>query len=369
MKLLRYKILAVVCLLVAVCCPAGSAIDGKDVDFYFPSGAYVSKTKYNWTDFAAEVTANCVTKEEKAEAIYRWLCDHIAYDTPLTIYTADEAIEQGKGVCQAYSELFYRIGTAAGLDVEIVHGDSKDIQGKVGDIGHAWNVINFGRNRKMLVDATWGAGALIDGDFVKNEGEVRKMAWYDVDPKVMITSHYPSNNAYQYVRPTLSESAWQSCLYVHPLFVSLGFSPDDLYARSKAGTLEMPEISGKQGLELVSIPPYGRLRTGEQYSFRVKNPGTDIVVLDGSDELDNWQPIGNDVYELTFIPKSGEPVCLVESTNWLLVKTYDIYVRYQVDGGEITSSDDDSDGDSGGFWAAIANFFKQLIKSILALFS
>ena len=85
----------------------------------------VSPTKYDWTKMATEMVKGCYMPYEKAKAIYEWLIDSIQYDTSYTVYDADTAWKSQKGVCQAYCELFYRIGTAVGLDVRIVTGHGR----------------------------------------------------------------------------------------------------------------------------------------------------------------------------------------------------------------------------------------------------
>ncbi|MCF0185505.1 MAG: hypothetical protein HUJ98_03325 [Bacteroidaceae bacterium] len=362
---IRRVCLTIAVLIGALFCYAQKAPVIHDVDFTFPSGAIISKTKYDWTDLAQRITANCYTKEDKVRAIYTWLCDNIAYDTSYEIGAADVAIEKGKGVCQAYSEMFYRLGKAVGLDVEIVRGDSKDYKGKKGDIGHVWNVVNLGHGKRILLDATWGAGSVDGRTFTRNTSEARKMAWYDVDPKVLLTSHYPSNSSYQFVSPTLSESEWLPLAYIDPLLTSYGFDANELFAQAKSGELDLPQLYACD-YEIVSIPPYSRLQTGEEYKFRVKNPGDNLIVLDGRDEYNDWKAVGNDVYEISFTPKSGEDVHLAKCTDMLLAKSYNYYVSYKVDGDSISS--DESDDDSPGFWSAIIGFFKALIQSIISLF-
>jgi len=80
---------------------------------------------------------------DKAKAIYVWLAEHIQYDTSYTIYDADTAWKKNKGVCQAYCELFYRLGTALGMDVRIIsgHGRGRENSKKVIE-DHCWVVVN-----------------------------------------------------------------------------------------------------------------------------------------------------------------------------------------------------------------------------------
>ena len=92
-----------------------------------------SPTKYDWTNVANVIVRGCYMPYDKAKAIYVWLAEHIQYDTSYTIYDADTAWKKNKGVCQAYCELFYRIGTASGMDVRIItgHGRGRENSRKV----------------------------------------------------------------------------------------------------------------------------------------------------------------------------------------------------------------------------------------------
>lgn len=101
-------------------------------------GVYsISSTKYDYTNVSNQIVAGCESKYEQAKAIYKWLCDNIAYDTSHTIYSADDCFDNKRGVCQAYCELFYQLSEPIGLKVEIISGLSKKRSGAVSDKGHA----------------------------------------------------------------------------------------------------------------------------------------------------------------------------------------------------------------------------------------
>ena len=115
----RFLWLVVLCLVVAT----ADAQIGAEV---FEPEMYVSPTEYDYTNVALFLTKNSKTKREKARAIYDWICENIAYDTSYSIYTADECYDNKKGVCQAYSELFYRLCEPIGVECYVVSGISKD---------------------------------------------------------------------------------------------------------------------------------------------------------------------------------------------------------------------------------------------------
>ena len=85
------------------------------------------KTKKNISeaDLVKLITQKSNTRMEKARAIFIWIAVNIAYDTNYNVRTKEEALKQGKGVCEAYSGLFKSFGELAGLEVVTVHGDTK----------------------------------------------------------------------------------------------------------------------------------------------------------------------------------------------------------------------------------------------------
>ena len=154
----------------------------------------VAPTRYDYTQVARQITEGCSSKYEQAYAIYRWLCDNISYDTSYSIYTADECWDNRRGVCQAYSELFYRLAEPLGLETHIVRGDAK---GPGGIEGHAWVfVIVEGTGTGILVDPTWGAGSVNGSTFTHREDDD---SWFHVDPYWMIFTHFPDEASYQFL--------------------------------------------------------------------------------------------------------------------------------------------------------------------------
>ena len=157
MYLKRFLWLVVLCLVVAT---ADAQIDAE----VFEPEMYVSPTEYDYTNVALFLTKNSKTKREKARAIYDWICENIAYDTSYSIYTADECYDNKKGVCQAYSELFYRLCEPIGVECYVVSGISKDYDNKISERGHVWIMAEV-EDGPILIDPTWGAGFVENNEF------------------------------------------------------------------------------------------------------------------------------------------------------------------------------------------------------------
>lgn len=303
----------------------------------------VSPTKYNWTNVANAIVKGCYMPYDKAKAIYLWLTDNIQYDTSYSIYDADTAWKKSKGVCQAYCELFYRIGSAAGLDVRIIsgHGRGQENARKVIE-DHCWIVVNkdpyppkpspfpeaivylkgqeeeaniqitkgLTRSNAILIEPTWGAGVVEDGKFMKRDHD---MSWFDVDPCWMIFTHYPKNPLDQLLGNfVLSADDYKLLPYLHPSYAKYGFDGTDLLSYFiHAGSCDFPKIYPNYGdyVELVDIPINSRLQLNVQYNICVmKRKVCHLAIINGKDFLVDDQSDSQWKYEkqrwtIAFVPK------------------------------------------------------------------
>lgn len=303
----------------------------------------VSPTKYDWTKVANEMVKGCYMPYDKAKAIYVWLTDNIQYDTSYTIYDADTAWKERKGVCQAYCELFYRIGSAVGLDVRIVtgHGRGRENSKKVVE-DHCWIVVNkdpyppkpspfpeiiiyekgqekeaniqitkgLKRSNAIFIEPTWGAGLVENGKFVKNDHDI---SWFDVDPCWMIFTHYPKNPLDQLLGDfSLSLEDYKQLPYLHPSFAEYGFESSDLLTYFiHEGSFDFPKIYPHYGkyIEFVDIPVSSCLQMNQQYYVSlIKKQDCHIAIVNGKnfmldDEEESQWKCDRLVWSIIFMPK------------------------------------------------------------------
>lgn len=260
----------------------------------------VHKTKYDWSLVAGQIAGDKTSKYDQSYAIYRWLCDNISYDTTYSIYDADTAFEQKCGVCQAYCEMFYRIAEPLGLKVHIISGKSKDHDGKVGEIGHAWLFVFIDGNSGILVDPTWGAGSVNGNTFKKSEGDD---SWFHVNPQWMIFTHFPDDEAYQLLDSPVDYGTFLKLKPLLPLLGYYGFNPSEILSKSLSGeTPETPECFFPQNITIDEIPHGAILRVGKTYSFVL---GTEkqyeFVIINGNDCETDWLSSGN-WYKTDYVP-------------------------------------------------------------------
>ena len=168
------------------------------------------------TDITAEVTSiigNAETIEEKARAIYDWICGNIAYDTTMQIFDAETCWKTKRGVCQAYCELFCHMAEVAGLTADIVSGKTKTSDSKIAEDKHAWVFVYTHAYEGLLIDPTWGAGAVADGKFIKSNNN---SMWFNISPYWMAFSHYPDHQFWTKLDITITEEQFASLPYMLP---------------------------------------------------------------------------------------------------------------------------------------------------------
>ncbi len=275
---------------------------------------YVSETHFDWTDAAKDIIGSATDNYQKIRAIYEWICGNIDYDTTYSIFTADECVDQQKGVCQAYCEVFYQLAKAVGVRVEIIGGLAKDFKGHIDDKGHAWLFAYTRENHGILLDPTWGAGHVTDGVFTRGEN---CWMWFNVTPEWMILSHLPEKDAYQLLNPAINKAAFEAMSPVDPIWLEYGLDAKDIAQKAISNTLALPHFftGGEGDIELVDIPESKSLNIGQFYDFRIKmkaqrehsviNGKTYVVAKDK-----DWKDEGNGIYSIRYMPRDTSDVSI-----------------------------------------------------------
>ena len=160
-------------------------------DFKPKRTAEVSRLQSDITNSTLSIIHGCDTIEKKAKAIYEWLCQNISYDTTKQIHDAETCWRTKRGVCQAYCELFCHMADIAGFTADIIVGNTKGPDGEIPEEKHAWIYVYTNGYDGILIDPTWGAGAVDKNNrFIKNTDT---SIWFNVSPYWMIFSHFPDN--------------------------------------------------------------------------------------------------------------------------------------------------------------------------------
>jgi len=293
--------------------PVASPPDFSNIDNYVLG----LKTKKNTTEaeLVNLITQQSHTKMEKARAIFIWIADNIAYDTNFKITTKEDALKQGKGVCEAYSGLFKSLGELAGLEVVTVSGDSKQYYYKQpSDLdkgGHAWNVVKIDDGRWMIVDATWGAG------HVNNKIFTRKLSvhWFDPAPEIFIFTHLPKDENWQLLKNPVSRDVFLRMPPLSPQLVAWGFNPGATFTYfAKTEDASFPEqLSIDVTLKINMMPVCNELIAGKSYDFEFILPhNQEIALICNNKDWVRFQQDGGK-FSVIFIPENkGQAILAVK---------------------------------------------------------
>jgi len=145
--------------------------------------------------------------EDKARAIFCWITHTIAYDVE-NMYNVNfyqnkndivkRVLQSRKGICMSYTELFNDIAGKTGLKSYAVHGYTRQ-NNKVDVVPHAWNAVQIG-TEWHLIDATWGAGYIQNGKFVRHI----ENNYFNANPQQYILSHMPFDPLWQMLGYTVT---------------------------------------------------------------------------------------------------------------------------------------------------------------------
>ena len=282
-----------------------------------------------WKERVAPIVEGCTTDYEKAKAIYEWECANIAYDLDFKITTAEECLDQGKGVCQAYSELFVKLAFGCDLEAVLISGEARTLDNMDGDGGHAWVKVNTEKGW-ILIDPTWGAGA-VSMDYSEFNFYDHNMSWFDADPELMIFTHFPNNKADQLLSTTVSQDEYLELPLVEPSVAHAGWSGHEVlgYFLNHLGEsaptfyLGFTESLGKFGL--VQVPFNGEMKVGQTYILKIRSLAIEEGVSIGSWEtnhyLVDWEQEG-DLFTFVYTPETECEFYIAVGNNGIM--KYDV---------------------------------------------
>lgn len=296
---------------------------------------YVSPTAYNYKEAAHKIIGHARTDQDKARAIYLWLCEHIEYDRTGNIRTADECWKQRKAVCQGYCELFYRLGEAVGLKVKLVNGLAKHAQPTEELEKHVWLTITI-RGREMLLDPTWGAGFFADGKFVHHPSP---LMWFCTNPGWFIFTHFPQKKRAQLLPEPLTEAEFRLLPYATPLNEELGLTPRKALELGRQGGLTFPVIPMLSfdyfsWVKLQKAPLPRQLKANQSYTWTISKQQADCRLMLNADGQtlaeDQWQANGGSAFSITYTPKQAGKLKVIISNSNDYVPTRKTILEYDV---------------------------------------
>ena len=221
---------------------------------------------------------------DKARAIFRWLADRIAYDVTLLHQAepnrAENVLKNRKAVCQGYADLYCHLGKAAGLEVVMVRGFARGYSGstaidRVPEPNHRWNAVKLNGEWRLL-DATWGAGYLMNNEFHKSLREF----FFLTPPDKLIFSHYPLEPEWQLLTPPVKDEEFIK--YVKSVNTHLlyhGVATEDVKKTIAAPNFrEMVKpldlTDGKMTIKEAPLSHY--LKAGGKYRFKFESESSEF---------------------------------------------------------------------------------------------
>ncbi|WP_345071873.1 transglutaminase domain-containing protein [Hymenobacter fastidiosus] len=167
------------------------------------------------------ITASFPTEGDRARAAFVWVARHIRYDVdnmfvleyerePAVV--VQETLDQRRGVCRHYAELYAALANQVGVLTYVVPGYTSLRDA----VGHAWCASRIA-GQWQLLDPTWAAGRVENNRFVCKLNN----DYFRVAPKVFIGSHMPFDPLWQLLPAPRTPQQFQQGLTPaapHPAF-------------------------------------------------------------------------------------------------------------------------------------------------------
>ncbi len=288
---------------------------GYSQDFSRIDNIVKSYPKYTQPrQLADQINKDFKDDASKVRAAFRWLTHNIRYDLeeyykPKKViefrFTTEEerlqklqaikdkivqdAFLSKMGVCEEYAQSFKKIADLLEIEAEVIKGYVRNSAQEIGRVprstNHAWNAVKV-NNKWMILDATWAAGYMYNGKWVKDFNEY----FYDVDQQKIKRTHYPDSTKWKLLLDHGSlKDFYNQPIYSHGLLKNNieVVSPTEgnvIISRSKNVQLTLKNLSSTDGI-------YYNYR-GQRYSKRpaisfvddkavitIENPGRDTELI------------------------------------------------------------------------------------------
>ena len=237
---------------------------------------------------AAYLIEPAANEQEKARAIFRWICQNIDYDLGsyfggrLGSTNSSDVLKSRSSVCSGYSDLFSALAGEAGLEAVEIRGYGKGYSYRPGQkfsgpFNHAWNAVKINGSWRLM-DPTWGAG------YLGRDGKYHR--WFDdhyfiTPPDQFIFDHLPEEESWQLLDSPFSKAEFEDLVYVESDFFNLGLKVMERNGSISAeGEVNLSVYAPKDvvmmaGLESETGVLEGRTlcqRHGENYEIRARLP-------------------------------------------------------------------------------------------------
>ena len=155
----------------------------------------------NTSSIANFINSNFKSENDKIRAVFFWTTSNITYDVasmniPNGVISSEEkiknALQNKKGVCIDYAEVFNDITNKLGIKSVIIQGYVKQF-GVISPVSHAWCGAKID-NKWCFFDPTWGSGYLNNGKYIRKQNDL----YFKTKPSTLILSHMPFDYLWQF---------------------------------------------------------------------------------------------------------------------------------------------------------------------------
>lgn len=271
--------------------------------------------KYTTPEQLAEkINKDFIDDVSKVRAAFRWLTYNIRYDLEeyyqpkkvieFRFSTEQERLEKlltikdkivreafltKMGVCEEYAQSFKKIADLLGIEAEVIKGYVRSTSNDIGRIprttNHAWNAVKLD-NKWIILDATWAAGYLYNGRWIKDFNEY----FFDVDKKKIAKTHYPDSRKWKLLLNHGSlENFYNQPIYSHELLkkdIEVVFPTEGSVILNRSKNIELTFKNLKSTNEIFynfGGQRYSKKPTisfvGDKAIISIENPGRDTKLF------------------------------------------------------------------------------------------
>lgn len=228
---------------------------------------------------AAYLTSDAKTDIEKARAIFRWITAKVRFDpsaledAAVQEIDADQVLKTRRTACMGYSELFYILGRAAGLEVERIAGLARGCSTANNSLcnsppNHEWNAVKID-GKWMLLDCTWSTGYMESGTrFVKRYDDF----YFCTPPEQFIFDHFPIDPDWQFLPKPISCREYDQLVTLQPEFFKCGLELDTHRQSSinATGPIEI-DLTAHRDVAMLARLTCGKEQVAGSYTFVEKD--------------------------------------------------------------------------------------------------
>lgn len=163
----------------------------------------------DYRDIADFLCSELPDERDKLTAIHSWIGHNIRYD--YSQLKEDKHFESKEdliidvlttrqAVCEGYSRLFDAMCKSQGIESFYIAGYSREKNGETPDVAHAWNGVWLPSGECLMIDVTWDAGYVEDGEYVFEFFDF----YFLNEPKDFIKTHVPFDPIWQFLETPVS---------------------------------------------------------------------------------------------------------------------------------------------------------------------